>query len=50
MGQDRLLKRTAYEMFRNRKAVDLFMDTPTHESWWELCAYAVDRDYWRTRM
>ena len=50
MGTERLLKRAAYEMFKNRKAGDLLMDAPTHQTWKELCTYAVDRDYWRARV
>ena len=50
MGTERLLKQAAFEMFRNRKEGDMLMDAPSHRSWRELCSYAVDRDYWRTRV
>ena len=50
MGPERLLKRAAFEMFRDRKEGDLLMDAPSHKSWRELCTYAVDRDYWRARV
>ena len=50
MGTERLLKRAVFEMFKNRKEGDLLMDAPSHESWRELCTYAVDRDYWRVRV
>ena len=50
MGTERLLKRSAYEMSKNRKEGDLLMDAPTHQTWKELCTYAVDRDYWRARV
>ena len=50
MGKERLLKRAIYEMFKNRKQGDMLMDAPTHKTWRELCTYAVDRDYWRTRV
>ena len=26
------------------------MDAPQTESWRELCAYAVDREYWKARV
>ena len=50
MGPERLLKQAVFEMFRNRKEGDMLMDAPAHQSWRELCTYAVDRDYWRTRV
>ena len=50
MGPERLLRQAAFEMFRNRKEGDLLMDAPSHKSWRELCTYAADRDYWRTRV
>ena len=50
MGKERLLKQVIYEMSKNRKKTDMLMNDPTHKSWKELCTYAVDRDYWRTRV
>ena len=50
MGPERFLKRAAYTMFKSRKAGDLLMDAPSHQTWKELCTYAVDRDYWRARV
>lgn len=50
MGTDRLLKQAIFEMFKNRQEGDMLIDAPTHKSWRELCTYAADRDYWRTRV
>ena len=50
MGTERLLKQAVFEMFKSRKEGDMLMDAPPHQTWRELCSYAVDRDYWRARV
>ena len=50
MGRKRLLKRAIYEMLKERQEGDMLMDAPSHNSWRELCTYAIDRDYWRARV
>ena len=50
MGIERSLKRAVYIMFKARQPGDLLMDAPETDSWRELCTYACDRDYCRTRV
>ena len=50
MGKERKLKQTIFEMFKRRREGDMLMDAPQTESWRELCAYAVDREYWKARV
>ena len=37
-------------MFRAPQQGDMLMDAPATDSWRELCAYACDREYWKTRV
>ena len=50
MGTERLLKRAIFTMYKDRQEGDMLMDAPACGSWYELCAYAMDRDYWRARV
>ena len=50
MGDERLLKRDIFGMFKERQDGDILMDTPSHNSWRELKKYVMDRDYWRVRV
>ena len=50
MGKDRKLKQAVYEMFRAPKPGDLLMDAPKVKSWYELGAYAWDKEYWKARV
>ena len=51
MGSERKLKQALYEMFVRPREGDMLMDVPnTNGSWRELLKYAVDKDYWRTRV
>ena len=50
MEPHRKLKQAAFIMFKARRPGDLLMDAPETDSWRELCTYACDRDYWRTRV
>ena len=50
MGPDRKLKQAIFEIFKARKEGDMLMDAPATTSWRELCAFAVDEEYWRTRV
>ena len=50
MGRERKLKQALFVMFKERQAGDMLMDAPETSSWRELCTYACDRDYWRTRV
>ena len=50
MPQERKVKQAAFIMFKNPQPGDILMDIPRTTSWRELCKYACDRDYWRTRV
>ena len=45
-----MVKQAAFEMFKAIQPGDMMMDAPKTDSWRELCAYACDREYWRTRV
>ena len=49
-GTDRLLKRAVFGMFKDPQPGDLLMDAPRTTSWRELQQFAMDRDYWNTRV
>ena len=50
MGPQRKVKQAIFEMFKARRHGDMLMDAPATDSWRELCTYACDREYWRTRV
>ena len=50
MGQERKLNQVTFEIFKSSKPGDLPMDAPKTKSWWELEAYADEKEYWRTRV
>ena len=50
MTQERKVKQAVFIMFKNPQPGDILMDIPRTNSWRELCKYACDRDYWRTRV
>ena len=50
MGMERLLKRAIFTMYKERQEGDMLMDAPACGSWFELCSYVMDRDYWRERV
>ena len=45
MGKERMLKQAIFEMYSAPQEGDMLMDTPATDSWWELGAYAWDREY-----
>ena len=50
LGEERQIKQAIFEMYKNPNQGDLLMDAPTVTSWRELCTYAMDREYWRSRV
>ena len=50
MGKERKVKQAIFVMFRSPQQGDMLMDAPATDSWYELCAYALDREYWRARV
>ena len=49
-GTDRFLKRALFGMFKDPQPGDLLMDAPPTTSWRELQKFAIDKDYWATRV
>ena len=47
LGPERKIKQAVFEMFKSKTEGDMLMDAPPHQTWRELCSYAVNRDYWR---
>ncbi len=50
MGTERKLKQAVFELFKAPSPGDLLMDAPTRQSWYELQAYAADKEYWKARV
>ena len=50
LDNERQIKQAVFEMYKNPTKGDLLMDAPTTSSWRELRKYAMDREYWRTRV
>jgi len=50
MGEERKIKRAIYVMFKTPQPGDMLMDAPQVDSWYELCAYGCDREYWKARV
>ena len=50
LDRSRMLKRAAYEMFKDPRPGDLLMDTPRCQSRRRLRTYVCNREYWRTRV
>ena len=50
MGPERKIKQAVFELFKAPTEGNLLMDAPVVGSWKELCTYAMDREYWRTRV
>ena len=50
MGKERKVKQAIFVMFKSPQQGDMLMDAPATNSWYELCAYALDREYWRSRV
>ena len=50
MGTERKIKRAIYVMFKDPQPGDMLMDAPKADSWYELCAYGCDREYWKARV
>ena len=45
MDRKRKVKQAIFEMFKTPKHGGMLMDAPATKSWYELCAYACDREY-----
>ena len=45
MGKEIKVKQAIFEMYKVPQPGDMLLDTPTTNSWRELCTYACDRDY-----
>ena len=50
LGRERQINHAIFEMYKKPTVGDLLMDAPKTSSWKELCTYAMDREYWRTRV
>ena len=50
MGTERKVKQAIFVMFKSPQQGDMLMDAPATDSWYELCKYALDREYWRSRV
>ena len=50
MDRKRKVNQTIFEMFKAPNHGEMMMDAPTTKSWYELCAYACDREYWKARV
>ena len=50
MGKEIKVKQAIFEMYKVPQPGDMLLDTPTTNSWRELCTYACDREYWRVRV
>ena len=50
MNKERMVKQAIFVMYKSRSEGDMLMDAPRHITWKELCTYACDRNFWRTRV